>query len=74
MAAKGEGEGGGGRVKVFPTDTGRNHPQRGRLVRHDGGRIELLVTPPGELRRSLRVVFPTHGYRIEGDGADDAKL
>lgn len=73
-AAQGEGGGGGEWVKVFPVDTGRNHPQRGRLVRCGDGRTELLVTPPGEPQRSLRVVFPTLGYRVEGDGADDAKL
>lgn len=72
--AAAQGEGRGEWVKVFPVDTGRSHPQRGRLVRRSDRSIELLVTPPGELQRSLRVVFPTRGYRVERDGADDAKL
>jgi hypothetical protein len=50
-------------VKVTPVDTGRNHPQVGRLMAREGGRIVLEVTAPSE-SKTLNVVFPEEGFEI----------
>lgn len=67
----------GEEVEVTPADTGKNHPQRGRLTALGNERIILEVTPPGEYvgGRSLRLVFPRKGYEIRSPSAKrDAKI
>lgn len=71
ILAEAEEEKAGDTAKVTPVDTGRNHPQFGRLVACEGGRVILEVTPSEE-SRTVKVVFPEDGFEVAT--ADAAKL
>jgi len=51
-------------VSVVPRDTGRTHPQLGRLLRREAHKVTLQVTPPGEDSRTILVVVPTDGFEL----------
>jgi hypothetical protein len=59
----------GEEVEVTPTDTGKNHPQRGRVREIGSERVVLEVVPTGEYQggigKSIRVVFPRRGFSIK---------
>ncbi|PWW74156.1 hypothetical protein C7212DRAFT_330914 [Tuber magnatum] len=61
----------GEEVEVTPVDTGKNHPQRGRVRALGKDRVVIEVTPT-EVHvggGSLRVVFPRKGFEIKSVGA-----
>ncbi|KAI5850753.1 hypothetical protein BZA05DRAFT_400169 [Tricharina praecox] len=64
ILAGGGAPGSGEEVKVVPVDTGRSHPQVGRLVRRDADTVTLEVTPPGE-NRTVLLVVPIEGFEFE---------
>lgn len=53
-------------VEVLPVDTGRLHPQKGRLRGLTKETVTLEVVPPGEEEggRALLFVAPRTGYEI----------
>ncbi|KAL7274521.1 hypothetical protein RUND412_002583 [Rhizina undulata] len=67
----------GEEVEVAPVDSGKNHPQRGRVRGLDEERVVLEVVPTGEVKdgRTVRVVFPIRGFEIRSVAAQGgAKL
>ena len=60
-------------VVVYPLDSGKNHQDRGRLVKLD--RTEVVIqfqTKIGE--KEVRLHAPRHGFRIIGPSGRDAKI
>ncbi|CUS08400.1 unnamed protein product [Tuber aestivum] len=62
----------GEEVEVTPVDTGKNHPQRGRVRALGKDRIIIEVTPTGAHvgSGSLKVVFPRKGFEIKSLGTE----
>lgn len=64
-------------MEVAPVDTGKEHPQRGRVRELNSEIIVVEVVPTGEYngQRALRVHFPRKGYEIKSVSAKgDARL
>ncbi|RPB05293.1 hypothetical protein L873DRAFT_1798295 [Choiromyces venosus 120613-1] len=61
----------GEEVEVTPIDTGKNHPQRGRVRALGKDRIIIEVTPTEAYvgGSSLRVVFPKKGFQVKSVSA-----
>lgn len=61
----------GEEVEVTPVDTGKEHPQKGRVRELNKEIIVLEVVPTEDYngQRALRVHFPRKGYEIKGMNA-----
>lgn len=61
----------GEEMEITPVDTGKEHPQRGRIRELSKEIAVLEVVPMGECngKRALRLHFPRKGYTIKGLGA-----
>jgi hypothetical protein len=60
-------------VVVYPVDTGRGHPDRGRLMKLDKTEVVIsLQTKIGE--KDVRLHAPRHGFRIIAFSEGSAKL
>lgn len=57
----------GDEVEVWPTDSGSNHRDRGRLVKLDGGEIVVQGRTGGG--KTVRIHAPRHGFRVRKVGA-----
>lgn len=64
----------GAEVEITPLDTGKAHPQRGRVSALNKDVVIVEVTPTGQFagRGSLRVHFPRKGYQVSVKG--DSRL
>lgn len=61
----------GEEVEVAPLDTGRAHPQRGRLSSLSKEVVVVEVVPTGQFggRGALHVHFPRNGYQVQSVSA-----
>lgn len=66
----------GDEVEVVPLDTGRGHPQCGRLSGLNEEVVVLEVQPTDRYagRGTLRIHFPREGYEVRSAGARDSRL
>lgn len=67
----------GEEVEVTPLDTGRAHPQRGRLSSLSEEIVVVKVVPTGQFggRGALHVHFPRKGYQVQSVSAKgDSRL
>lgn len=63
----------GDRIQIVPTDSGRTHPDVGRLWAIDGTEVVLEIDPPkgsvgGE---TIRLHAPRHGFRVTKVTSDE---
>lgn len=63
-------------VEVTPLDTGRAHPQRGRLSSLNNEVVIVEVVPTGQFggRGALHVYFPRNGYQVQSVSAKAPRL
>jgi hypothetical protein len=62
----------GDMVEVWPTDSGFNHKDRGRLVSLCGREVVIASRTEGGVE--VRVHAPRHGFRVRGVGGGKTKL